>query len=163
MIHWDNILKVVVHSLLMQIRLDGEIKVSWWRHQMETFSALLAICARNSPAPGEFPTQMPVTRSFDVFLDLHPNKRLSKQWWGWWFKTQTCPLWRHSNGGVVASNIDCGRWQKPPISVYEWPIHWLNIDEHITRITNMHCNIHQNTQVWTPIFYMISVAEYAQE
>ena len=28
---------------------------SWWRHQMETFSALLAICARNSPVPGEFP------------------------------------------------------------------------------------------------------------
>ena len=42
----------------------------WWRHQMETFSALLAICAGNSPVPGEFPTQRPVTRSFDVFLDL---------------------------------------------------------------------------------------------
>ena len=54
---------------------------AWWRHQMETFSALLAICAGNSPVPGEFPTQRPVTRSFDVFFDLHPNKRLSKQWW----------------------------------------------------------------------------------
>ena len=40
----------------------------WWRHQMETFSALLAICAGNSPVPGEFPTQRPVTRSFDVSL-----------------------------------------------------------------------------------------------
>ena len=37
--------------------------VSWWRHQMETFSALLAICAGNSPVPGEIPTQRPVTRS----------------------------------------------------------------------------------------------------
>ena len=27
----------------------------WWRNQMETFSALLAICAENSPVPGEFP------------------------------------------------------------------------------------------------------------
>ena len=27
----------------------------WWRYQMETFSALLAICAGNSPVPGEFP------------------------------------------------------------------------------------------------------------
>ena len=45
---------------------------------METFSALLAICARNSPVPGEFPAQRPVTRSFDVFLDLHSNKRLSE-------------------------------------------------------------------------------------
>ena len=52
---------------------------SWWRHQMETFSALLAICAGNSPVPGEFPTQRPVTRSFDVYFDLRPNKRLSKQ------------------------------------------------------------------------------------
>ena len=71
---------------------------SWWRHQMETFSALLAICAGNSPVPGEFPTQRSVTRSFDVFFDLHPNKRLSKQSWGWWFETLSWSLWRHCNG-----------------------------------------------------------------
>ena len=35
--------------------------------------------------PGEFPAQRPVTRSFDVFFDLRPNKRLSKQPWGWCF------------------------------------------------------------------------------
>ena len=52
---------------------------SWWRHQMETFSALLAICAGNSPVPGEFPARRPMTRSFDVFFDLRLNKRLSKQ------------------------------------------------------------------------------------
>ena len=50
------------------------------------------------PVPGEFPTRRPATRDFDVFFDLHPNKRLSIQWWGWWFETQSCPLWRHSNG-----------------------------------------------------------------
>ena len=33
--------------------------------------------------PREFPVQRSVTRSFDVLFDLHPNKRLSKQWWGW--------------------------------------------------------------------------------
>ena len=71
--------------------------MSWWRHQMETFSALLAICAGNSPVPGEFPTQRPVTRSFDVYFDLRPNKRLSKQSWGWWFETLSRPLWRHRN------------------------------------------------------------------
>ena len=52
---------------------------TWWRHQMEAFSALLAICAGNLPVPGEFPTQRPVSRSFDIYFDLHPNKRLSKQ------------------------------------------------------------------------------------
>ena len=49
---------------------------------METFSALLAICAGNSPVTGEFPAQRPVTRTFDVFFDLPLNKRLSKHSWG---------------------------------------------------------------------------------
>ena len=65
---------------------------------METFSALLAICAGNSPVTGEFPAQRPVTRSFDVFFDLSLKEWLSKQSWGWWFETPSCPLWRHSNG-----------------------------------------------------------------
>ena len=50
----------------------------WWRHQMEKKSALLAFNAGNSPVTGEFPTQRPVTRSFDVFFGL----RLNKQSWG---------------------------------------------------------------------------------
>ena len=57
----------------------------WWRHQMETFSALLAIRAGNSPVTGIFLAQRPVTRSFDAFFDLRLTKRFSKQWWGWWF------------------------------------------------------------------------------
>ena len=47
--------------------------------------------------PGEFPTQRPATRSFDVFFDLRPNKRLSKQPWGWWFETPSLSLWRQCN------------------------------------------------------------------
>ena len=47
--------------------------------------------------PGEFPTQMPVARSFDVFFDLRLNNRLSKHSWGWWFKTLSWSLWRHHN------------------------------------------------------------------
>ena len=68
---------------------------SWWRHQMETFSGLLAICAGNSSVTVEFPAQMPVTRTFDVFFDLRLNKRLSKQSWGWWFETPLHLLWFH--------------------------------------------------------------------
>ena len=63
----------------------------------ETFSELLALCAGNSPVTGEFPSQRPVTRSFDVFFDLRLNKRLSKQSWGWWLETPSPPLWRHRN------------------------------------------------------------------
>ena len=76
---------------------DKNWRPNYWRHQMETFSALLAICAGNSPVTGEFPAQGPVTRSFDVFVDPRLNKRLSKQSWGWWFETPSRPIWRHCN------------------------------------------------------------------
>ena len=70
---------------------------TWWGHQMETFSALLAICVGNSPVTGEFLTQRPVTWSFDVFFDLCLNKWLSKHSWGWWFETLSPLLWCHCN------------------------------------------------------------------
>ena len=40
------------------------------------FSALLALCEGNSMGPREFPAQRPVTRCFEIFLDLRLNKRL---------------------------------------------------------------------------------------
>ena len=54
--------------------------LSWWRHQMETFSALLALCE------GKLPVDSP--------------QRLCKQWrrWRWWLETLSCSLWRHRNG-----------------------------------------------------------------
>ena len=60
---------------------------TWWRHQMETFSALLAFSAGNTPVTGEFPAQRPVTRCFGVFFNLRPNRHLSTQWRRWWFET----------------------------------------------------------------------------
>ena len=53
---------------------------------------------REFTGPGEFPTQRPVTLSFNVFFDLHLNKRLSKQPWGWWFETPSWSFWRQCNG-----------------------------------------------------------------
>ena len=50
---------------------------SWWRHQLETFSAILAFYVGNSPVNGEFPAQRPATRSFDVFFDQGLNKCLT--------------------------------------------------------------------------------------
>ena len=70
---------------------------SWWRHQVETFSTLLAICVGNSAVTGEFPSHRPVTRWFDVFFHLRLNKRLCKQSRRWWFETPSRPLWRHCN------------------------------------------------------------------
>ena len=58
--------------------------------------------------PGEFPTQRPVTWSVDGFLDLRPNKRLSKQTGGWWFETPSWSLWRQCNGGFRCKHICVG-------------------------------------------------------
>ena len=60
------------------------------------FRVTVPLCGEFT-GPGEFPTQMPVTRSFDVFFDLRLNRRLNKQLWGWWFETLSRPFWRHRN------------------------------------------------------------------
>ena len=76
---------------------------------MKTFSALLAFCAENSPVPGEFSAQRPVTRGFDIFFDLHLNKQLSKQSRGWWFEAPSGSLWRPCNGinnRIVVKNVE---------------------------------------------------------
>ena len=60
-----------------------------WKH----FPRYWPFYVGNSPVP----TQRPVTRSFDVFLHLRLNKRLSKQPRGWWFETPPWSLWRQCN------------------------------------------------------------------
>ena len=75
---------------------------------METFSALLALCEGNSPVTAEFPSQRPVTRSFDVFFDLRLNKRLSKPSRRRWFETPSCTLWCHCNVKMAKFLV----WQK---------------------------------------------------
>ena len=106
----------------------------WWRHQMETFSALLVICAGNSPVPGEFPTQRPVTRSFDVYFDLRANKRLSKQSWGWWFETPSRPF-------IVMSEF-CSLWILSRYTDRSWIIQVLLSQQ----------NFHQNELIFWILF-----------
>ena len=76
----------------------------WWCHQMATFSALMAICAENSPVPVISPHKG--QWSFNVFFHLRLNKRLSKQSWGWWFETLSSPLWRHRKSTLVKGSPD---------------------------------------------------------
>ena len=96
-------------SISEKSRLQPDGSCWWWRHQMVKFSALLAICTGNSLVTGELPAQRPVTHSFDVFFDLHLNKRLSKKSWGWWFGTQSHPLWRHCNINCHLQSINFHR------------------------------------------------------
>ena len=91
------------HNPMSAVCFSSQWASTWWRHQMETFSVLMGICAGNSPLPGEFPSQRPVTRTFDVYFYLRLNKRLRKQSWGWWFETLSCSLWRHCNDVREAS------------------------------------------------------------
>ena len=114
---------------------------SWWRHQMETLSALLAICAGNSPVTSEFPAQRPVTRSFAIFLDLLLNKRLSKQSWGWWFETPSHPLWRHWRA------IPHGWWSLNDMHDFT---NWNSVDDRFFRIEHWYVN--QNIRYG--IFYL---------
>ena len=71
-------------SEIIQCMGSANERRSWWRHQMETFSVLLAICASGA-VTGEFPAERPVTRRFDVFFDLRVN-------------ISSRSLWLHFNG-----------------------------------------------------------------
>ena len=67
---------------------------SWIVRNME----ILTLCEGNSPITGGFPSQRPVTRSFDIYFDLRLNKRLRKQSRRRWFETPSRSLWRHYIG-----------------------------------------------------------------
>ena len=68
--------------------------------------------------PGEYPSQRPVTRSFDVYFDLRLNKRLSKQSWGWWFETPLWSIWRQCNGNAFRITVPLS----PVDSLYKGPV-----------------------------------------
>ena len=80
---------------------------------METFFALLTLCAGNSPVNAgnspvtdEFPAQRPLTWSFDVFFDLRLVERWSKQSWGWWSEAPSHSLWGHCNDTAPLEHSD---------------------------------------------------------
>ena len=106
------------------------------------FLCVLAICAGNSPVTGEFPAQRPVTRSFNFFFDLHLNKRLSKQWWGWWFQTPLLPLWRHCNDGGHHGNIlkrSCALYFPTVAAVFQESRHQVTWCERQKSLQISHC------------------------
>ena len=63
-IHWAP--AVLWFVVVCWISSTSFLSSSWWRHQMETFSASLVICAGNSSVPSEFPAQRPVTWMFSL-------------------------------------------------------------------------------------------------
>ena len=73
------VMKYLVCMLIWSKRVLDRVCKSWWRHQIEIFSALLAFCTGNSSVTGEFPSQRLVTRSFDVFFDLRLNNPVNNR------------------------------------------------------------------------------------
>ena len=84
---------------------------------METFSALLALCAGNPPVTGEFPSQRPVTRSFDVFFDL----RLKN---GWVNNYEAGKLRRHRAHYDVTNVLQYERRQLLSYLSYDGNLKW---------------------------------------
>ena len=72
---------------------------------METFSALLALCAGNLSVTGEFPSRRPVVRSFDFFMYAWIN--------GWVNNREAINLRRHRahyDVTVMYSNYEMGQF-----------------------------------------------------
>ena len=102
-------------SLKWYISLTEEIVIGFkrwsrWRHQMKKKSVLPVRCAGNSSVADEFPSQRPVTRSFNVLFDLRLDKRLSEQPRRRWFETLSRSIWRHCNMYKVHGCRSWGDW-----------------------------------------------------
>ena len=131
--------------------------ISRWRHEMQTFSALLPLCVVNSSVTGEFPAQMAVTRSV-VFFDLRLTKRLSKQSRRRWFETPSRSLWRDCNGILEHLIKIISRW-----ACYADTARLLNTWTHrdyrtrghtsltvmLIQWVNVHVLIHQRSRTWS--------------
>ena len=80
---WDNVRFRLCRS---------EMEPTWWRHQVETFSALLALCEGNPPATGGFARLIEnggLLNSYYYWpLNLHEDKATSQ-------RVMHVPWWRH--------------------------------------------------------------------
>ena len=96
------------HIVLQFASSDNVICVAYEHHLGSSCNVSMMTSSKGNlfrvtdPLCGEFtgPRWNPRTKAgnFDVFFDLRPNKRLSKQSWGWWFETLSRSLWRHCYG-----------------------------------------------------------------
>ena len=96
---WDLLSDIKICLWLPEIILHHDDVIKW-KHFPRYWPFVRGI--HRSPV-----TQKPVTRSFDVFFVLRPNKRLSKQSWGWWFEMPSRPLWRHRNDIQMIGRSRC--------------------------------------------------------
>ena len=70
---------VLYHSQPRGTKIDQHIVYAMMTSSNGNIFRVTGPLCREFTGPGEFPTQRPVARNFDVFFDLRLNKRLSKQ------------------------------------------------------------------------------------
>ena len=150
-------LRLVLHGVTVVVLLfkfrspQRGLLYTRWPHQMETFSALLAICAGNSPVTGDFPAQRPVTRSFDVFFDLRLNIQLSKQWWDVY---QRC--WNSKNSDT---SLILYHFFRHGLNVYLTVTHCLNrCIIHVLHTSSYNCQIFYNYMNAYCVYFFSSIA-----
>ena len=112
---------------------------------METFFALLALCRGNSPVTGEFPSQRPVTRSFDVFFALRMDKPFNKPSRRRWVETPFHSLWSHCYVNV------CPQCHVRHINNW-WHAAHMKLFRQVVRI---HCEFLKEWVVW-PLYHAVS-------
>ena len=157
------------HCLFMYIAYAQHDDVIKWKHFPRYWPFVRGI----HQSPVNFPAQRSVTRSFDVFFDLRLYKRLSKQSWGWWFETLSCPLWRHCNGvtAQVFSRTQISKTFGSPssrhrsdakvsdrclIDVDRWPVRlpWLGISGTPLKVNGVPGNIQGSLTALFSLFAM---------
>ena len=89
------------------LRLKKRFRRTWWRHEMETFSALLALCEGNPPVTGGFPSQRPITQRFDFSLICARTNGWANNRDDWmWLETPSRSLCRHCNE-IITCTYNC--------------------------------------------------------
>ena len=85
----------------------GTQKPSHWTDDVIKWKHSFPRCWGGPPVTGGFPSQRPVTRSFDIFFDVCMTKRLSKQSRCRWFEAPWHSLWRHCNALITYFTDAC--------------------------------------------------------
>ena len=128
--------------------------LSWWRHQIETFSALLAICAGNSPVPvnslhkGQWRGAL-MFSLICVWINGWANNREAGD-----LRRPSRPLWRHRN---VSQNLS-----------FEWPcVHPYCVDRSIdstlpwSDLWMLHTHRHTHTHTYIYIYIYCTRVTFA--
>ena len=145
----DNRKHLYGHSFMCQHTIDMLIIIatSIITPSNGSISSLLTLCLGNSPVTGEFPSQSPVTSSFDVFFDLRLNKRLRKHSRHRWFETPSRSLWRHCD---QQANYGC----IGPLKAFLYESYSLHNTFHIAKLVSQKETRLWNMEAQITILYM---------